>query len=264
MDEYAITAQRYLPSFIPTSFTKVVCSRMGRSTSRKTRLDFAKTYKVKWRQSRKCSKSKTLEECVDNYATLDEFFARSIDPKLTRPETTRNNALVSPAECFIRREPVSNTFQIKGANYTVTTLLGLKQSPLPPTSTVFIFRLAPANYHRIHSPTSSTVKSIRAIAGNYHSVNPILLDKQPVLQTNYRKIITFENGILMVVIGATCVGTIKLTVKRGSTVKHGDDIGAFGFGGSCIAIFVPHVVEYDKAITVNERPWTPGRWVADF
>ena len=44
----------------------------------------------------------------------------------------------------------------------------------------------------------------------------------------------------MVLIGATCVGSVRLTASRGDRLGKGDEIGYFEFGGSAVAtIFAP-------------------------
>jgi phosphatidylserine decarboxylase len=133
------------------------------------------------------------------------------------------------------------------------------------SATVYIFRLAPEHYHRIHSPLKGTVKSVESVGGYYKSVNPILLDMIPVLQENYRKIITFTNGIVLVAIGATAVGSIKLSVHKGSKVVHGQDMGAFEFGGSCLALIVPFSIERtNPKFTVDEKECKVGEYIGRF
>jgi phosphatidylserine decarboxylase len=69
----------------------------------------------------------------------------------------------------------------------------------------------------------------------------------------------------MVTVGATCVGSVILSVKKGDKVKHGDDIGYFEFGGSCIAVIIPIALKNkNKAITVNEQLLKPGVWVCTY
>lgn len=259
----AIIAQKYIPDFITGSFTKNVCSIMGKTKKRSAKLRYLKTYKINWKQARECKDSYTVEDCADRFKTLNDLFARKIHADLTKPEYTGKRDIVSPAQCYARRINSSEVFSIKGANYTLKKLLG---RPNPPNkSEIFIFRLAPEQYHRFHSPTSSKVTNISELGGTYKSVNPILLDTIPILQENYRKIIDFENGIIMVTVGATCVGTVKLSIKKGDEVKHGQDIGHFEFGGSCIALIIPYKIkQVNKLLSPNEKLLQPGRWVCTF
>jgi phosphatidylserine decarboxylase len=258
-----IHAQKYLPGFVSEKFTKNICSLIGRSTRKADKLRYATTYKIDWKQARKCKGVNSLETCIDKFKTVNDIFARKIDPSLTKPEKTGRYDIISPAESYVRVESADSEFNIKGAKYSVKKLLD--RETVPQTSHVFIFRLAPDQYHRFHSPTSSTVVKIKEIGGAYRSVNPILLDSMPVLQENYRKIVDFANGIVLVAIGATCVGSVKLSIKTGAKVKHGDDIGYFEFGGSCIALIIPHKqIKKQKKITHNENLIKPGDWVCTF
>jgi len=259
----SIYAQKYLPNFITDDFTKGVCSKMGKSSRKADKLRFAKTYKINWKQAELCKDSKNLEDCMDNFPTLNDLFSRKISKELTKPERRGAKDIISPAECYARRVSADDEFEIKGADYTLQKLL--KRKNVPHKSTIFIFRLAPEQYHRFHSPTSATIVSIKTHGGTYKSVNPILLNSIPVLQENYRKVIDFDNGLIMVTVGATCVGSVNLSIKKGDTVKHGQDIGTFEFGGSCIALIVPYDIKsVQKKIGEDERIIKPGSWVCSF
>jgi len=258
-----IQAQKYLPGFVSEKFTKNICSLIGKSTRKADKLRYATTYKIDWKQARKCKGTDSLEMCLDKFKTVNDLFARKIDPLLTKPEKTGIYDITSPAESYVRVESADSEFNIKGAKYSVKKLLD--RETVPENSHIFVFRLAPDQYHRFHSPTSSKVVKIKTVGGAYRSVNPILLDSVSVLQENYRKIIDFSNGIVLVAVGATCVGSVKLSIKNGSKVKHGDDIGYFEFGGSCIALIVPHKqIKKIKKITQNESLINPGAFVCTF
>jgi phosphatidylserine decarboxylase len=263
---FGIEAQRVLPSFVTTNFTTNICKKMGLRRDLEAKINFAKEYNIDWTTSRKCQDVDSLEQCAAKFPTLNDFFAREIMPEFTKPETTRIGAIVSPAECHARRLVSTNElFEIKGARYNLGTLLNI--DVVPKAAAVFIFRLAPEQYHRFHSPINSTVVSVRSSGGEYKSVNPILLDRIPVLQKNYRKIIAFENGMYLVCVGATCVGSVNLSVKKGSRVVHGQDIGSFAFGGSCLVLVVPEgckISKFNTKITANESLLTVGKWIADF
>jgi len=263
--EFGITAQKYLPDILMRNFTKTVCTKLGASTDLEDKIRFAKTYNVDWSTARKCQTTKTLETCAAKFPTLDDFFARKILPKYTRPETSAPNAIISPADCYARISKSTETFTIKSANYTLATLLNLSASKTPPQATIYIFRLAPEQYHRIHSPVASEVVSIKSTGGTYKSVNPIMLNHSPVLQTNYRKIIALKNGMYFVAIGATCVGSINLSIKPHAKLHHGQDIGAFGFGGSCLVLVVPQTItETHTILSENEKLLSVGKHISSF
>ena len=251
-----VQLQKYVPTGITSAFTRRVCSRLGKTKRRAPKVQFAKTYNIKWRQAQKCRDAATLDECVDRFETLNDLFARKVSERYTKPRSTNPNTLVSPAQAYVRKVNATETFHIKQVNYTLTTLL--KERNVPHTSSVFVFRLAPNQYHRFHSPTSSTVTNMRHIEGSYTSVQ--LIGALPVLQENERTVITFKNGMIMVAVGATCVGSIRMTVTKGAKVRHGDELGFFEFGGSCIVLIVPFPLR--TRVTAKESLIEPGAWLA--
>jgi len=256
-----IISQKFLPAQIYTYFTKNICSQMGKSRKLSDRLNFAHTYKINWKQSTRCRNSSNLESCVKKFQNLDALFQRRIQRKFTKSQATKPTDIICPAECFARKVSANRNFKIKGVNYSLEKLLQLQeqsQEQSQQQSTVYIFRLAPEHYHRIHAPTASKIVDIKEAGGNYHSVNPIMLHSSPVLQENYRKIITFENGVYLVAVGATCVGSVHLTVNVGTTVTHGQDMGTFGFGGSCLVLVVPTVYSSQSTVSAQEKHLMPG------
>ena len=248
--ELGIHAQRFFPTMIADTITKSICNTLGKSRKLSDKLKFAKEYKIDYQKTRKCSKTDTLETCLAKFPTLNDFFTRELKPEYLKVQSRRTGVIICPAECMARRVSASRgAFDIKGASYTLETLLRSKS--VPSEASILIFRLAPEHYHRIHSPTTSRITQIRSVGGHYQSCNPILLHRRPVLQENYRKIITFSNGMILVAVGATCVGSIDLSVQKGDTVRHGQDLGSFKFGGSCLVLIVPGTVR--STLTSEER-----------
>ena len=262
LTKIGIHAQRFVNPIVADTITKVYCNRLGKSRKLSDKLKFAKDYSIDFRKTRKCSKNDTLETCLEKFPTLNDFFARELKPEFLKIDSRRKGGLTSPAESMARKISAvkDGEFNIKGANYTMEKFLRIKNAPTQ--ATVLVFRLAPEHYHRIHSPCASTIKNIRSVGGHYKSVNPILLDRNPILQENYRKIITFTNGMIMVAVGATCVGTVDLSVHRGDRVKKGQDLGCFKFGGSCIVLILPEPMKLeDCKLNVNERFIEVGSYI---
>jgi phosphatidylserine decarboxylase precursor len=85
--------------------------------------------------------------------------------------------LVSGADCrMMAFETVSEATRlwIKGREFTVARLLGenYKQEAERYTGgALAIFRLAPQDYHRFHSPVEGTIGNMTYIAGEYYTVN---------------------------------------------------------------------------------------------
>ncbi len=136
---------------------------------------------------------------------------------------------------------------------------------------VIISRLAPQDYHRFHSPVSGKILHIDDVNGNYYSVQPAVVNsKTNVFGRNKRVnvwIKTLAFGIVvMSIIGATCVGTISLTLPNnidtpvshekliGLNIKHGQQLGFFEFGGSTIVTVVfGDVVWCPKILDLSEK-----------
>lgn len=260
-----IYSQKYLPDSLFTEFTKTICKLLGKTRSLQTKLNFAKKYNIEWKKCELYNDSDTLESFIKKFKTLNDLFQRKLKKIYTIPESTKLKDIISPTQSFVRCVSANKTFKIKKINYTLNKLLILEDNNIIEEATIFIFRLAPEHYHRIHSPTTSKIISIKNQAGTYKSVDPIILNSMPVLQENFRKIIKFKNGIYLVAIGATCVGSINLTVNKGDKVKHGQDIGAFAFGGSCVVLVIPHkIIKTYKSIISNEIYIEPGTLICKF
>jgi phosphatidylserine decarboxylase len=85
--------------------------------------------------------------------------------------------LVSGADCrFMAFESVNDATRlwIKGREFTVARLLGEAykgQAERYVGGAVAIFRLAPQDYHRFHSPVDGTIGPMTYIPGEYYTVN---------------------------------------------------------------------------------------------
>jgi phosphatidylserine decarboxylase len=87
------------------------------------------------------------------------------------------NHLVSGADCRLMAfETISEATRlwIEGRGFTVARLLGdayKDQVERHAGGALVIFRLAPQDYHRFHSPVDGTIGTITYIAGEYYTVN---------------------------------------------------------------------------------------------
>lgn len=108
-----------------------------------------------------------------------------------------------------------------------------------------IFRLAPQDYHRFHSPCNGTIGKPVYVDGEYYTVNPMAVRSElDVFGENIRVIIPIDSPqfgkLLYIPIGAMMVGSILLTCKENDVVESGQELGYFKFGGSTIIIIIPH------------------------
>ena len=119
-----------------------------------------------------------------------------------------------------------------------------------------IARLSPTDYHRFHFPVDGTPSAPHPVQGPLFSVNSIALAKRlSALWENKRvmtEIATECGTILMVEIGATCVGSIHQTFSPHAKVKKGDEKGYFSFGGSCLVLlFEKNRIRFDADLVMN-------------
>lgn len=149
--------------------------------------------------------------------------------------------------------------RIKGKNFNVASLL--KNETLAQRfnrGSIAIFRLAPQDYHRFHSPVDGTVISIVDIPGKYYSVNPLAVCTELDVFTENRRVVSLLESeafgqVAFVSIGATLVGSINFTgMKKGAYVKRGDELGYFAYGGSTVAVlFEPGRVLFDEDLVLS-------------
>ena len=225
------------------------------------------------------------EKPIDAYKSFNDFFIRTLkaNVRLINPNT---GALVSPADSklyAIANITSNDTFFIKQKPFDLKTFLGDQDLAGEFTSgSLFIFRLAPDNYHRFHFPCDCIPAAPKRISGVLESVNPIVYKQniQPLV-TNERVLMELESKefgtLLMVAVGAMFVGKIVTTYTPGKEYKKGDEAGYFAFGGSTVVVlakknvftiqktFIKHSLQgYETAVkmgsVVNELvpPLLPG------
>jgi phosphatidylserine decarboxylase len=218
--------------------------RMRRPSSRKRIGPFIKAYNI------------DMDEAAapaDSYESFDAFFVRKLKPG-ARPVADAD--VVFPADGrhlgFPDVSRVSGIF-MKGQEFDIPALL--RDQTLAgryARGTAVISRLCPVDYHRFHFPVTGTPGETRRISGSLRSVNPIALRQDiRILWENKRtvtEIVTEKLGVvLMLEIGATCVGSIEQTYVPGRPVRKGEEKGCFHFGGSTtLLLFEPGMVKLDS------------------
>ncbi|XP_045817773.1 phosphatidylserine decarboxylase proenzyme 2-like isoform X2 [Trifolium pratense] len=200
---------------------------------------------------------------LEHFKTFNEFFIRELKPG-SRPiaSAEHDNIAVCGADCRLmafKSVDDSSRFWIKGRKFSVQGLLGKEMcSSAFADGTLVIFRLAPQDYHRFHLPVSGTVEQFVNIPGCLFTVNPIAVNSKycNVFTENKRVvsiISTVDFGkVAFVAIGATMVGSINFTKKKGDYVKKGDEFGYFSFGGSTvICVFEKDSIAIDEDLLSN-------------
>ncbi|KAG5639069.1 hypothetical protein H0H81_007013 [Sphagnurus paluster] len=225
------------------------------ATSAKSIPSFVQTYSL--------ATNELLQPDITKYKSFNEFFSRKLKPG-ARPVADAANPLgiCSAADCRLTvyaSIDQSTHFWIKGYKFTVPNLLNV--APDSPQAAAFagaslaIFRLAPADYHRFHSPVDCTVGEINDFPGQYYTVNPEVVNEPgfDVFTANRRAVLYLthtptRSAVAVVAVGALLVGSIGWTggAQKGAQLRRGDELGFFAYGGSTvIVLFFPGVgVQY--------------------
>ncbi|KAF3992401.1 hypothetical protein FT663_02328 [Candidozyma haemuli var. vulneris] len=213
-----------------------------------------------------------LSECLiqdpTKFETFNDFFYRKLRAEARPVEASEEDRIaVSPADCrcttFVTVDSATELW-IKGRNFSVAKLFngnfnGLEDTDLYSSGkcSIGIFRLAPQDYHRFHSPVSGTIGPIKYIEGEYYTVNPMAIRSDlDVYGENVRVIVPIQTEqfgtVVMVAIGAMMVGSTILTVEEGQKVSRGDEVGYFKFGGSTVLLlFQNSMFDFDQDLVDN-------------
>ena len=149
---------------------------------------------------------------------------------------------------------------IKGRPFSVARLLGKAypdHADKFSNGSLAIFRLAPQDYHRFHSPVDGVMGRPKQISGEYYTVNPMAIRSSlDVFGENIRVVFPIESdefGTVMVVcVGAMMVGSTVITASAGGQIKRMDELGYFQFGGSTLVVlFEPGKIVFDDDLSKN-------------
>lgn len=124
---------------------------------------------------------------------------------------------------------------------------------------VTVARLAPTDYHRVHSPCKGRVAKVVHIGGEYFPVKPVAVTARglDVLTTNRRVVVQIDppneqmGPIWVVLVGAIEVGSIVLDIKEGDVLEKGQEMGYFQYGGSTVVVVHRIQVCIEKDLLVN-------------
>jgi phosphatidylserine decarboxylase len=197
-------------------------------------------------------------ETPDSYASFNKFFYRKLKAD-ARPIS--DDTIVFPADgrhlAFQNIDDIDGFF-VKGQTFDLPELIGDSElSSQYSGGSLILSRLCPVDYHRFHFPVSGHASNTRLINGPLFSVSPIALSRNlNYLWQNKRTITQIQTKsvgkVLMMEIGATCVGSIQQTYQTEQTVNKGDEKGYFEFGGSStIAIFEPGAICFSDDLLTN-------------
>lgn len=230
-------------------FSKFYGWRMDRAASAEKIGPFIRDYSMK------------VEDFADDpvtYRNFNEFFYRKLKPE-ARPIDSA--PVVFPADGrhlgFERASAMEGVF-VKGQRFDLEKLLGSRElAERYAEGALVLSRLCPVDYHRFHFPCFGVPSATETINGPLYSVSPLALRQNlAYLWENKRTITRLETPdlgtVLLLEIGATCVGSIIQTFTPGQAVTKGDEKGCFAFGGSStITIFEPNRVKLASDLLEN-------------
>ncbi len=199
------------------------------------------------------------------WKSFNQFFARNFKPGF-RPIAAilDPSVIVSPADSTfggqweIRKD---SNVTVKNLNWKISELL--EGSPYKDSFENGLFMhtyLGPTDYHRQHAPVGGKVLEARVIHGQvYQEVEAVPIDEHSTIQQirlkkNYdsldlpgyqfaqsRALIVLDTVIGLVAvlpIGMSQVSSVIITAEEGVTLRKGEELSYFQFGGSdCIVLF---------------------------
>ncbi len=182
----------------------------------------------------------------ESFRSFNDFFERKLKPE-ARPIAAPSNPsiAVSPADgrslVFPHLSDI-DYLPVKHQHLSLLELLDDKELVQQfEGGSAFLVRLCPIDYHRCHMPVTGRPGKAQRIEGALYSVNPLALRKNlTILTSNKRDLIPIESEqfgkLLLIMVGATCVGTTFYSYHPGQLLPKGAELGGFSFGGSLIIL----------------------------
>ncbi len=212
------------------------------------------------------------------FESFNDFFIKQLKPDV-RPIFPDSDVMVSPADGKLTvvenlttdSKSPNSFFNVKSEKFTLQRFLNSDDLAREYAGgTLLIFRLSPYNYHHFHFPINCVPIKKVDLSGGHESVDPITYKTNiNPLVINARHLVKLQTSfgqILMVIVGAYNVGSIKEFFETGRQYKKGDEAGYFQYGGSTIALvfkrgtldvgkqFLTHSRQgYETSVAVGER-----------
>ena len=235
-------------------FSRWYGRRMSSPSSRSKVLPFIRTYGLD---------ASEFAEAPATFRTFNEFFIRRLKPA-ARPIDPDPSSVVFPADgrhLVLPDVSAAGSFYAKGQSLDLDRLVpDVDLARLFRGGSISISRLCPVDYHRFHFPVSGRIRETGLIDGPLYSVNPIALRRSLDYLVRNKRVWTLiqsphHGRVLMIEIGATCVGSIVQTFDPAVPAPKGGEKGYFAFGGSCVVtLFEPGKIRLDpELVEFGER-----------
>lgn len=223
------------------------------------------------------------------YVSWDDFFTREFQPGRRPVDFQENKTLIhSACESTVYRIAYNvkahDQFWLKAQRYSLYDMLNrdVEMAAYFNGGTVYQAFLSPLDYHRWHSPVDGVIEKVVLLPGTYYAALP---DKGAPIDdpdlppgSPYGAIIRSQAFLTVVAaraliyiradninIGRVCfigvgmveVSTCQITVEAGTTVRTGDELGMFHFGGSShTLIFGPKCnIAFASEASVDKHVW---------
>ncbi|MFQ3224964.1 MAG: phosphatidylserine decarboxylase [Lentimonas sp.] len=193
-------------------------------------------------------------DSADHYGSFNQFFYRKLKAS-ARPIAEGDTVAAFPADgrhLAIANVSAADSFYIKGQRFDLAKFLGSDALAAEfDGGSMLISRLCPVDYHRYHFPVSGKAGAARILDGSLRSVSPLALRRKlSILWENRRMITEVESDafgkMIVMEVGATCVGGMHPTYQADSQVEKGADKGYFSFGGSCVTtVYQKGAIRFD-------------------
>ncbi len=202
-----------------------------------------------------------VRDPLSSFRSFNQFFIRKLKDG-ARPIDNVASHLISPADSrlFVFDLSQQPNLPVKGYWYRLEDLLKDKKLAREyADGWCFIYRLAPADYHRYCYIDKGFQHKVRRLRGVLHSVHPIALaEVKSLMSKNYRELTILETEnfgkVLHLEVGALFVGKVVQVTRHAHAFERGEEKGWFEFGGSTIIqIFKRGTIQPDEDIVEHSK-----------
>jgi phosphatidylserine decarboxylase len=107
--------------------------------------------------------------------------------------------------------------------------------------------LFPKNYHRFHAPVSGMIAASKDVDGLHYGTKGSMREFYDNHRAYYLIDTQYSGRVAFVAVGMSDINSVNMTIGAGTSVKKGDEIGHFAYGGSGIVmLFEPGIVRMSQ------------------
>jgi phosphatidylserine decarboxylase len=220
--------------------------------------------------------SQALQTDPRKFISFNAFFTRTLKPGARRaPE--HPDAIACPADGKISQLGAirdGRIFQAKGVDFSAAELLGDVAAAQAYANGLFAtIYLSPRDYHRVHMPSTGTLRETVHVPGRLFSVAPFTVEAVPRLFARNERLVCHFAGergpFCVVMVGAMLVSSIEtvwsgleippyaseLTRKdwrgKGIRLERFAEMGRFNMGSTVILLLPAGVARWNASMTAS-------------